>query len=249
MTVFTGPEKGQKVVLDLSPEGKSRIVIGLSWDPLDAGWFDPANRKTPDWAVDESDTPQEKSVREKAYMISEIIPSVLFAFHTLGRNKAQDNPEGREDGYNHFDLDLYCHIYDSDGNHKAQIGPEAEIMIDASKTLYHSGEDYSGIGGPDDEQIHIETRDLPDGYDNFIITVTSDNRFSFDEVDDPFIRIADSKTENDQLKMSIKPPANLDAYAFVFARIFKENDQWYVQNISEFVDFEQDWPEFLKRYL
>jgi tellurium resistance protein TerD len=224
MSVILGPHKGQSVELEYSEEGKQRILVGLQWDP-----------PTPDWEK-QSGTPP----GTKRNFFTDVLVSICKLNYINKQTKDRDK-EGDKDGRDHeylfFDLDLYAFILDDNGQYIDMVGPENENMIEISNNIYHSGEDFSGHGGGDDEQIFVELKNIPDHYKNIILVVTSDSQYTLDEINGPLIRIADSKTNQDLIKASITPPPGSQAYAYFFANIYKNDDKWYLKNIDEYGDF------------
>lgn len=223
MGLIVGPEKGQSEELRISPEAHHRIVVGLSWDP--------------------------KEENSKIWALKNLINSISYAVTKQRIMEKLDMPE-RDAHYTLFDLDLYCFAYDQKGMLKAQIDVTAWNTIDESGKIYHSGEDMDGMGGPDDEQVHIEFKNLPDDYNDFFFVVESDSRHNLSAVSNAQIRIADSMTEKNQLHVDItKLPENKE-FAFVFCRLHKNDGRWMLQNLSDFTDFQENWSDYLKnKYL
>lgn len=237
MNVLKGPEKNTDTTLDISATQSNRILVGLSWDPKLSGWEErPKAKDNPD------------ILDKAAYYIYDVFRHLAYVEYQRKSLKQNDLPERKENS-DYFDLDLHCYVFDSSGNLKQKLGPDYKEAIDPTSSTYHSGEDFSGTGGPDDEQIHIETKNIPDEYKHFIFFVRSDCKFSLDEINDPVVRLADSKTETNFLEVAIRPPANLDAYGFIFAHVYHENGEWHVKNLSEYAAFDIDWEEELKKYL
>jgi len=219
MGLIVGPKKDESVELQVSPDGKRRIVIGLSWDP--------------------------KEENSKTWALKNLINSISFSVTKERLMEKLDIP-GRDIHYTLFDLDLYCFAFDKNGDLKAQVDVLAWNAIDASKKIYHSGEDMDGMGGPDDEQVHIELNGLPDDYNDFFFVVESDSRHNLSQVTNAHIRLADSKTEKDQLRVDITKLPENEEFAFIFCRLHKKEGRWMIQNLSKFINFQEDWPAYLK---
>ena len=266
MTVYLGPQKGQTLQLEQFESGSGRILIGLSWDTKDSenksASSDPnflredassgevafqTIKDLPDATIDIFKLAGKKSEQMKKNFWWHFKTGGVFRYLTHG-GKQLDGP-GREKDYPDLDLDLSCYVFNQQAQFEVEIGPGAYEASDASGSVYHSGDDSTGHAGPDDEQIFINTQDVPDTYAHFFIVVTSDCRFSLDETNDPFLRIAQSKNNTNYFTQSIKPAVNLDAYACVCAHIYRDGEHWYVHNITDFVDFNTDWKTQLAKYI
>ena len=233
MKVFKGPEKGQSAPIQISETQSDRVLIGLSWDMKQ---FEKI--KLP--------KPQIMFVKSTIEEIENIIHRYrTFKFMDRPVNE-HDAPDARDDDFGHFDIDLYCYIFDENGEHVDTVEPDYKNLIDESETVYHSGDDFSGLGGGDDEQIYIETKKLPANYKHFLFVVKSDCAFSLDEVQNTTIRVADSKTNDDFIKADISPAANLNAAAFVFAHMAEIDGTWTLTNIGEYADADFDVAAYFK---
>ncbi|MCB1680984.1 MAG: TerD family protein [Alphaproteobacteria bacterium] len=227
MSEATAPKIPGKIPLDL--EHHQRLMVGLSWDPLDTKYApSPENRNS--------------------FYLYDVHRAFGFLLHIRSAEKDEDG-KGREKNYAHFDLDLLCFALDHDGNKVAYTGPAPEDAIDKEEVMYHSGENYNGYGGYDDEQIHIEMNTIPPTYENLFFIVASDSKFSLNQVQNPSIRLVDCKNEKTLVETPLKAPVDQETYAYIFGRLYRKGSEWFFQEIGEFTDGEQDWPSSLKKYL
>ncbi|MCB1592258.1 MAG: TerD family protein [Alphaproteobacteria bacterium] len=217
----------RKITLDLKRH--QRLMVGLSWDPLDTKYAPaPENRN--------------------AFYLYDVHRAFNFLLHIRSAEKDEDG-KGREKDYAHFDLDLICFALDHDGNPAAYTGPAAPDMIDEKEVIYHSGENYSGYGGHDDEQIHIEMNRIPSDYENLFFVAASDSKFSLNQVQNPVIRLVDCKDEKTLIEMKITAPVDKETYNYVFGRLYRKGDEWFFQDIGEFAGDVDNWPEYLKKFV
>ncbi|HNQ92300.1 MAG TPA: TerD family protein [Alphaproteobacteria bacterium] len=223
------------IPLSISSDGKRRLLVGLSWEPLTA--------------------PQLSEKEKKSFFKTLFHKWTRTPFNRSGYDrKAQRvyrkkvDETGREKEYDYFDLDLICLVFDNHGNLKATIGPDPEHLINESGTVYHSGENPTGIGGiADDEQIHIHTLDVPADYAHFFFLIQSDCKFTLAEIDSPRIRIADSKTEKTLLESPLIFLENQkDATACLSFHIFRKGDDWLAERSDRLGAFEDDWESVCK---
>lgn len=150
---------------------------------------------------------------------------------------------GRKDSV--YDLDLDCHIFGDDGVLRAVVTAENDALIDESKKVYHSGDNTSGRGGPDDEQIYVETVGLPDDYRHFVFTVRSGGKYRLDEIPHGRVRLAESKTDTTVLDNEIAPAHGTKAYGYIFCDVFRENGAWKFMNLDYCVEKKSEWAELL----
>ncbi len=151
-----------------------------------------------------------------------------------------------------FDLDLACVMYDADKEVVDGVSAKPDETVDESGKVYHSGDDTSGEGdGVDDEAISVELKELPDYIHHIVFLAEIQSLHSFDDIINPSMRIADGKTDDEQLTSSLATPEGAGKNAYVFARISREGGDWKLTCIEEFFDGHdiEDWIEHLKRYL
>lgn len=255
MTTITGPEKGQTKEITVSETKTNRIIVGLSWDPLQSealeklGKYDnPENNVSFDsiGRTAKAFTKPDKIVKNAASAAYDIVQIIGHSFY-LKRSKKSEDLDGREINFTHYDLDLHGYIYDNNNNFLHELGPFVLDSMDDSGKAYHSGEDDNGLGGYDDERIAIETKGLPNNYKHIIFAVKSDSKHTLDEIPNAEIRIADGKTEEDYLKVKIGC-SEQQKEAYIFCHLYKDGEQWNVRNISEYADFEINTNN-LKEYL
>lgn len=248
MATIRGPEKGKEAALVISQDGESRFFVGLGWDPKDL----------PDTSVNIPDKPK-GGIALIGYFILwpfhfvriffvSLIKLIAMDMYTRMTSKDEDKP-GRDEKSRTFDLDLCCYIFDADLQFKSFVGPENAAFIDASKKVYHSGEDQSGFGGPDDEAISVQMKDLPAEYHHLFFVVKSDSRYSFQDVRNPAIRLADGKLNENILESTIVPPAHYNASGFVFCHVWREGTGWRYRNLDEYTGTDVNWDTFLPSFV
>lgn len=247
MVTYRGPQKGKAIPLDISPEAARRFVVGLSWDPAVEQALEV---KLPYF-------PKGDIAGAMAWVLLAPLRLVQIGFRRLfrpvleadmrarsQRGKAAD-AAGLDLDSTAFDLDLSCYVFDADFNYLTYVGPENAAFIDESRKIYHSGEDQAGFGGPDDETISVETRDLPLHYHHFFFVVECDSGHSFEEIRNPAVRLADGKTDENALESTIDPPAHYNARGFAFCHVWREGDGFMLRNLDEYAGDNTDWPKFL----
>ena len=148
----------------------------------------------------------------------------------------------------HFDLDLTCYIFGTNGDFAGIVSGEEVVSRDASGAVYHSGDDKTGEYGHDDEQIAVELLRLPEDISHIVFVASCKSAHHFDKVYNPSIRIADAMTEEDQFSTRLDKDSTTSD-AFIFVRVFRDEGGWMVENVSEFLDKSKidNWPVHLQQ--
>ena len=236
--------KGPAQPLKIDPAGERRFVVGLSWGPTQF-------RKL---RVHVPQLKDENGHYDVFYFFK--LPFHLFRIFVLSlirlgapdlyRRGVDDGKDVEDAG--RYDLDLSCYVFDGHMNLKCVIGPEEGNYADASKKVYHSGDQIHGSAGASDvEQAFVETRGLPDDYVHFYFVVETDGRYSLSETPNATVRLACSRTNKNALLKTIAPPADSHAHGYVFAHVFRDGDNWSFRDVSEFAEFNAGWIKTLKQ--
>jgi stress response protein SCP2 len=245
MTTLTGPQKGEEGELKIFHEGKRRFLVGLAWTP----------RELPRLDIHVSDVPKSAAGKIAHYLmlpldfIRVLVLSFakLIAFDMHGHMSRKDGDKaGRDKNAVQFDLDLDCYIFDKDFKFLCTVSAEDDDhLLDPSQKVYHSGDDQSGMGGGDSEQVFVETNGLPENYHHIFFVVRSDCMHSLDRFGDPKIRLADGKTGDNALHTAIVPETEEKKYGYVFCRVFRNGEGWRFQNIDTCMEEGVEWEKFL----
>lgn len=236
MHIITGPKKNEIINIEPSSTKTNRLLIGLGWDALPNKGLDNIGkyRNSRLWLLG--------SFFSFIYDIFQNISNIIYAQRSFKKN----DYNSREKNYAHYDLDLHGYIYDENLEFICELGPANNNTIDESLTIYHSGEDYAGIGDNDDEVISIETKNIPDQYHHFLFVVKSDSKHKLKSIPGVKIRLADGKTNKEYGAVLISPSDAEDNYTFIYCHLFKQEGKWQFKTIGEYTDFDQDWPNYLK---
>ena len=99
----------------------------------------------------------------------------------------------------------------------------------ASGTVQHMGDNLTGAGDGDDEQIVIDLARVPAEYDRIVFVVNiyqaAQRRQSFGMIQNAFIRIVDGKTNQEMCKYNLSE--NYDGMtAMIFGEVYRHNGEW-----------------------
>lgn len=151
-------------------------------------------------------------------------------------------------------LDISCYIYNTNHEFIDFVGAEAQDSMDETENIYHSGDDSSGEGDGDDERISVELAGLPDSTHGIVFMVEVRSDHIFGQINAPYVRLADSMTNENLLETAITGPTVQNTNAFVFCSVFRNDASptgWMLRNISESPDISKiaDWGSYLAQFV
>jgi len=130
------------------------------------------------------------------------------------------------------DLDASCATYDDQGNLLETVYFRNLRSRDGS--IQHSGDNLTGAGDGDDEQIVLDLSKLPANVQSIMFTVTSYRGQQFTVVRNAFGRLvnaADGK-EICRYELSVGFPNT----ALILARLYRHNGEWKIAALGEPAD-------------
>lgn len=105
-----------------------------------------------------------------------------------------------------------------------------------SGCVRHMGDNLTGAGEGDDEQIMIDLASLPTQYDKIIVVVNiyqaAQRRQHFGMIRNAFIRICDAETNQEILKYNLSENYN-GMTAMVFGELYRYNGVWKFNAIGQ----------------
>ena len=108
-----------------------------------------------------------------------------------------------------------------------------DIFIKDKFVIQHHGDNLTGSGDGDDEQIDITLSGIPESYDRILIGVTIysaiQRKQSFKDIQNLFIRIVDSK-DNTEICRYVGTDINTeysDCYTFIAGVLIREGNDWH----------------------
>lgn len=135
----------------------------------------------------------------------------------------------------HHDLDLACHIFNAKHEPIDIISANPAHATDASGHIYHSGDNKEGIGDGDDEEISVELKDLPRTIHTLVFTAKISSGQSFEEINNPEIRIADAYTDHNLLTSPINSEEGTGHNLFIFCLIQRDDEHaWHLRNLGQY---------------
>jgi tellurium resistance protein TerD len=125
------------------------------------------------------------------------------------------------------------------GDNKKLLSDEHFVFYNNLKTpdgaVEHSGDNLTGDGDGDDEQIKVDLSKISPQASEICIVVTiheADNRRqNFGQVRNSFIRIFDTTSNTELLKYELEEDFSIET-AVEFGRIYKRNNEWKFEAVG-----------------
>jgi len=154
-----------------------------------------------------------------------------------------------------FDLDLICIMYDEAGEFVDGVSGKPDETADDSGNVYHTGDNTTGAGDEDDEQVSVELKDLPDYIHRIFFVAEIQSAHTFGDINNPEMRVADGMTNQDILLANLGAGAGAEASACVFAEFYRKDVdggvQWMFHYIDDYMNVSdiEDWTVKLSEYI
>lgn len=129
-----------------------------------------------------------------------------------------------------FDLDASAFLLGQNG----KILTEKEFIFYGnlehnSGSVKHMGDNITGEGDGDDEQIQIDLSRIPSNISKVAFTVTiydaESRRQNFGQVSNAFIRIVDENTNQDIIRYNLSEDFSIET-AIVVGELYRHNGEW-----------------------
>jgi stress response protein SCP2 len=107
-----------------------------------------------------------------------------------------------------------------------------------SGAIIHQGDNLTGAGDGDDEQIKVSLVDVPSSYQRIVFVVTIYQAFErhqhFGLIKNAFIRIVDADTNKELCKYNLSDDASYtNKTAMIFGELYRYNGEWKFSAIGE----------------
>lgn len=134
----------------------------------------------------------------------------------------------RYDGGADFDLDASCFMLKNDG----KVRNDSDFIFYGNKTgpgITHTGDNRTGAGDGDDEQIIVDLNAIPADVEKIAFTVTIDQaearNQNFGMVENSYIRVFDEASGTELIKYDLGEDYSIET-AVVVAELYKNNGEW-----------------------
>lgn len=129
-----------------------------------------------------------------------------------------------------FDLDAAAFLLEDSGKvSKSEDFVFYGNLNHLSGSVQHLGDNLTGEGDGDDEQIKIDLSKVPSNYSKIAFTVTiyepEQRRQNFGMINNAFIRICNEVTGEELLRYDLGEDFSIET-AVVFAELYKNGNEW-----------------------
>lgn len=134
------------------------------------------------------------------------------------------------DGQSPFDLDAAAFLLGANG----KVASDADFVFYNNKThssgsVIHLGDNRTGAGEGDDEQITIDLAKVPATVEKISFTVTIHDaearKQNFGQVSNAFIRVADEEKGNNLIRYDLGEDFSIET-AVVVAELYRNSGEW-----------------------
>jgi len=127
------------------------------------------------------------------------------------------------------DLDASCLMFDDSGRPADVVWFRQLHSRDGS--IVHSGDNRSGAGEGDDEQIRVDLSRVPPQVSSLVFTVNSFTGQSFVQVENAYCRLLDAASGRElaRFDLSVQGPHS----AQIMAKVYRHNGEWKMHAIGE----------------
>jgi len=105
-----------------------------------------------------------------------------------------------------------------------------------SGAIQHMGDNLTGAGEGDDEQILVELDKLPASFDRLVLVVNIysavQRKQHFGMIENAFIRVIDGKTNQEMCRYDLKEN-NDGMTAMIFGEVYRHNGEWKFNPIGQ----------------
>lgn len=129
-----------------------------------------------------------------------------------------------------FDLDAAAFLLNDTG----RVGSSSDFVFygnlsHPSGSVVHQGDNLTGVGDGDDEQIKIDLSKVPDNVTKIAFTVTiyepEQRKQNFGQVNNAFIRIYNEENGEEMLRYDLGEDFSIETAA-VFGELYKSGSEW-----------------------
>jgi tellurium resistance protein TerZ len=128
-----------------------------------------------------------------------------------------------------IDLDASCVLFD--GQNKVADTVWFRQLKSKDGSVVHTGDNLTGEGDGDDEQIIVDLNKVPATVKALVFTVNSFTNQTFDNVENAYCRLVDSGSNKEIARYTLS--AQGPHTAQIMAKIYRHNDEWKMHAIGE----------------
>jgi len=132
-------------------------------------------------------------------------------------------------GSDSIDLDASCVMFDD--NNKAVDTVYFGHLKSKDGSVVHTGDNRTGDGDGDDEQIIVDLDKVPATVKSLVFTVNSFTGQTFDAVENAYCRIVDSGSKTEVARYTLSAQGSHTAQ--IMAKVYRHGGEWKMHAIGE----------------
>lgn len=109
-------------------------------------------------------------------------------------------------------------------------------LVHPTRTVQHMGDNLTGAGEGDDEQIIVDLASIPAEYDKIVVVVNIyqavQRKQHFGLIENAFIRLVDARTNTEMCKYNLSE-SYPNMTAMIFGEIYRHNGEWKFNAIGQ----------------
>ncbi|MEI6069045.1 MAG: TerD family protein [Methylococcaceae bacterium] len=98
-------------------------------------------------------------------------------------------------------------------------------------SIVHTGDNRTGDGDGDDEQIVVDLDKIPESVKSLVFTVSSYTGQTFDTVENAYCRIVDNSNKNEIARYTLSAQGSHTAQ--IMTKLYRHNGEWKMHAIGE----------------
>ena len=127
------------------------------------------------------------------------------------------------------DLDASCLMFD-DGNRLVDTIWFRQLKS-KDGSIVHTGDNRTGAGDGDDEQINVDLSQVPAGVKSLVFTVNSFTGQNFSQVENAYCRIVNGANNQEVARFNLSVQGAHTAQ--IMAKLYRHNGEWKMHAIGE----------------
>jgi tellurium resistance protein TerZ len=135
---------------------------------------------------------------------------------------------GKLFGGGEIDLDASCLLFNARGQIVDQVWFRQLKSADGS--VLHTGDNRTGAGEGDDEQIRVDLSRVPAHVQTLLFVVNSFLGQTFNEVENAFCRVVDEHTGKELARYELREQGRHTAQ--IMAKVYRDGHEWQMEAIG-----------------
>lgn len=128
-----------------------------------------------------------------------------------------------------IDLDASCILFDEQGRPLDAVWFRQLKSKDGS--VVHTGDNRTGDGDGDDEQIVVDLTRVPSNVKSLVFTVNSFTGQNFSQIENATCRIVNASNNQEVARFNLSTLGSHNAQ--IMAKLYRHNDEWKMHAIGE----------------